>query len=415
MVDAGLVPEWKKRRYYLDVLAYHANKLYADLLYETDLQSNNLKEVEFEKSDGYGSKVPVEPLRGYYANKNRRKYFLDANLIDKLPLRVMDDNEELINKEDVIIRPLNPRPFKITPDGKMTVRELVDGLAPFAHDNPPLWKLLKIIAVAGMISRIYTCLATTSSFGKSSVFDIFHYLTDKCPVFKPRSVPGVLNHINGTGNMVFDETHRCKKDVRDIIEEFALQIGGGKSLYINGALKSANTKNRYDCSLQSITFLYNLVSNYDNPEKDYFEFIFSNNVAVGDRFLKLRFDGALVEKFDQSFNIPKTAEDNKMYYIDVAKTLLALQKIKRENKYSRRWKYHSYPDGLSNRHRLTYNNITWVVDFYSGSQAEYNDIISFLNDAVLNYKLMVAPLNQELVRLGGKDYVSGDDSEDLAE
>ena len=99
------------------------------------------------------------------------------------------------------------------------------------------------------ISRLYICIASESEFGKSSVFDVIHYLTDKSPVFKPRSVPGVLNQINGSGNLVFDETHRCKKEVRDIIEEFALQIGGGKALYINGAMQAKNTKARYNPKL----------------------------------------------------------------------------------------------------------------------------------------------------------------------
>ena len=406
-----MIEEKQKQIWYLDVLSTHANGLYSDLLYESDLQSSNLKEVEFEKMED-GLKTPIQALRGYYANKNRKKYFLDGKLVDQLPIRVMDKNEELINKEDVVIRPLNPRQFKIIPEGMIEVRKLIDDFAPFEHNNPPEWTLLKMIAIASYISRTYICIATTSAFGKSSVFDLLHYLTDKSPVFKPRSIPGVLNHINGTGNMVFDETHRCKKDVRDIIEEFSLQIGGGKSLYINGALKSANTKSRYDCTLQSITFLYNLVTNYNDPTKEYFEFIFSNNKAVDDRFLKFRFDGILTEKFKKEFDIPGTAEENKMLYINYAKTLLFMQKVKQENKYSRRFNHHMYPQKMSNRQRMSYENITWVIDFYSGSQKEYDDLVGFLNDSVYNYREMVAPLFNELVDIDRKA-LTGNDYEDV--
>ena len=391
-----------KQRMMLDVVATHANNLFSSLIYESNLSSSNLKEVEFEENTADG-RAPISPLRGYFARKDRRKYFLDGDYINSLPIRVGESTQELIDKEDVVIRPLAPTPFKITPEGKMLIRELIDSLAPFNHNNPPEWMLLKFIAIASYVARVYTCIATTSSFGKSSVFDLVHYLTDKSPVFKPRSVPGVLNQINGTGNMVFDETHRCKKDVRDIIEEFALQIGGGKSTYINGALKSGNTKERYDCTLQSITFLYNLVGNYQNPEKDYFEFIFSNNKAMSDRFLKFRFDGVLTEKWNKDFNIPKVAEDNKMFYINFAKTLLFMQKIKQENKVSRKWK-HNTKHHMSGRQKLSYDNITWVIDMYCDSQEEYDDYIDFLNDSILDYKTMIAPLfNVDPVSISEED------------
>ena len=379
-----------KQRFYLDTLSTHANNLFSSLIYESNLSSSNLKEVEFEEQTPNG-RAPITALRGYYARKDRKKYFLDKDIIDQLPIRVGKKVQELIDKEDIVIRPLSPTPFKITPEGKMKVRELIDSLAPFDHDNPPEWMLLKFIAIASYVARVYTCIATTSSFGKSSVFDLIHYLTDKSPVFKPRSVPGVLNQINGTGNMVFDETHRCKKEVRDIIEEFALQIGGGKSTYLNGALKSGKTKDRYDCTLQSITFLYNLVGNYTQPEKEYFEFIFSNNKAITDRFLKFLFDGVLTEKWNKDFNIPKVAEDNKMFYINFAKTLLFMQKVKQENSVSRKW-VHNKKHHMSGRQKLSYDNITWVIDMYCDSQEEYNDYVDFLNDSILNYKTMIAPL-----------------------
>ena len=386
----------EKKKWYLDVLSHHSAELYSSLIYEHDLSSNNLKEVEFEKSDNFGGRLGIKPIRGYFANKNKRKYFIEEQFVTELPLKIGNNNSELLDRDDVIIRPLNPAAFRIKPEPVIPVREMIDNFAPFEHSNPPDLLVLKFVTFASIIGKTFVCLATTSSFGKSSFFDLINYITDKCPVFKPRSVPGILNHINGDGNMVFDETHRCKKDVRDIIEEFALQIGGGKSTYINGALKSANTKQQYDCRNQSITFLYNLVSNYTDPEKEYFEFIFSNNKAIDDRFLKFRLDGALTEKFRKNFNIPKTANDNKMYYVGYAKTIKYLQQLKAENGYARRWVHKESPR-FTNRHRQSYEVITWLIDIYAFSQEEYDDICEFLNQSIIKYREMIAHLQDELI------------------
>lgn len=381
----------EKNRWYLDVLSTHSNNLYSTLLYERELQSNNLKEVEFEQED----KTTIE-LRGYYANKNRRKYWIDEEVINHLPIRIGSNNQELVCKEDVVIRPLNPTPFKITPEEIYKTKELIDSFAPFKHSNALHWTLAKIVALAGFIGRTYICESSVSSFGKSSLFDLIHFITDASPVFKPRSVPGVLNHINGNGNMVFDETHRCKKEVRDIIEEFGLQIGGGKTVYINGAMKSGGTKSKYDCLLQSITFLYNNVGNYSSVEKDYFEFIFSNNKAIDDRFLKLKFKGVLTEEFSKDFDIVGVAEANKMVYINTAKTLLFLQQEKLTNRYERRFKADSKLS-LKGRRKLVYKELTWLIDRYCENSEQYILLIDALDDCIIDYKLMIDGLEGESV------------------
>jgi len=381
--------EENKQLWMLDVLGSHNNKLYATLLYERELQSNNLKEVEFENTE-----KEALIFRGYFANKNRRKYWIDEEILKHLPIRIGEQNQELVNKEDVVIRPLNPTPFKITPEKKYSTKELIDNFAPFKHSNPLMWTLAKILAMSGFVCRTYVCISSESAFGKSSIYDLIHFLTDSSPVFKPRSVPGVLNHINGNGNMVFDETHRCKKEVRDIIEEFALQIGGGKTTYINGAMKSGGTKSKYDCTLQSITFLFNNTTNYENPLKDYFEFIFSNNKAINDRFLKVKLDGVLTEEFNKEFDIEGTAEANKMTYINYAKTLLFLQHQKQTNSYERRFKTNSSLR-FKGRRRMGFNEVSWLIDSYCDNQEQYDLLIKTFEQSIVGYDEMVADLKQQ--------------------
>jgi hypothetical protein len=259
------------------------------------------------------------------------------------------------------------------------------------------WKLYKLISLASYIGRTYICIATSPEFGKSGLFDVLHSLTDRCPVFKPRSVPGVLNHINGTGNMVFDDIIQgTKKEVKDIMEEFCLQVAWGRSVYINGAMKSNNTKSSYNCSNQSITFIYNTLDCYKGGNDIYFDDFFGNNKAIDSRFLKLKMDGMLTEKFDKNFDIIGCAEDNRQYYINVAKYLLHLQEVKQSNSYVLRWKNNSILD-VKGRRRAIYNDICWVIDMYSESQQEYDLLITELDKCIIAYKDMVSKPSDKYV------------------
>lgn len=369
----------------MDVLATHNQLMFDSLLYEHNITSDTLKEIDFDTA---------EPIRGFFAVKDRKKYWIDENIFVHLPIKAGQEFEELKqpNNDDVIFRPLKPVPFKIIPQQMFEIRKLIDDFVPFSHTNPQHWMLMKFISLMGYIGRTYCCVASNSEFGKSSIYDVLHYLTDKSPVFKPRSVPGVLNQINGTGNIIFDETHRCKKEVRDIIEEFALQIGGGKALYINGAMKCQRTKTKYNCVMQSITFLYNNVENYQDPKSDYFEFIFSNNKAIDSRFLKIKLDGKLQEKFDKDFDINAIAISNKVFYINFAKTLLYLQELKKSNGYTRRY-ITKYGGQLKGRRRMVFDEITWLIDMYCLTQDEYDNYVNGLDNAILDYQGMVNKLN----------------------
>lgn len=380
----------ESRKWHLETLTTHNSIMFDSLIHEHNIISENSKTVEFVEHP--------EEIEGYFARKERTKYFIDESLYDKLPIRVKQ-SEKLHNKEDVITRPVQVSAFKIVPEHTIKARQLINDLCPFDHTNPIDWTILKIIALMGFISRIYVCVSTESEFGKTSIFDVIHGLTDKCPVYKPRSVPGVLNKITGDGNIVFDEVHECSKDVKSIMEEFALQVGGGKSIYFNGAMKSGGTKSNYNCTLQSITFLYNNADQYKNPEKNYFDFIFTNNKALDTRFLKFKLKGILTEKFDRRFNIPKEAEENKMYYISIAKELVWLQEQKRKNDYERRFEINFALLDLKGRRKAVMDEITWLLDMYCESQKEYDEYLSRLEAAVLDYALMISGIKGDVLRV----------------
>jgi len=382
--------EEKNKKYHLDTLSAHKQNLYRRLLYEHNVQSKTLKIVEF----GMQSKdEKTEAIRGYFLIKNNKKYFINEEAYSDLPIEVeKEECDELVHSEDIVVRPLSYTPFKILPEKTMSVKELVDDLAPFKHSNPDNWRMAKINAIAGYVGKTFTCVSSISSFGKTSIFNILDSLTDKCPNFKPRSVPGVLNQITGDGNIVFDEAQEAKKEVKDIMEEFSLDIGGNKPVYINGALKSSRTKQEYPCPTQSITYLFNNTGNYKSPETDYFEYIFSNNKAIDNRFLKLKFDGELTEVFDRKFSIEDTAKQNESYYIKITKMLAYLKELKENNKYVRRYTRNKPLIVLTGRRKQVYDEISWIIDQYSDCQEEYDGLCDTLERAVLDYKLMISQL-----------------------
>lgn len=375
-------PKKSVRVFHMDVLQNHSSTLFENLIHSHNVTSNTLKEVEFE---GY------ELLRGRFAVKDRQKYWIPENILDELPITVKA-YEELKHKEDIVFNPTDIGKFRIKPEHTIPMRRLITEFVDFQHDNPDHWTLMKFVALAGYIGKTFVCVASEPSFGKTSIFNVIDMITDKCVVFKPRTVPGVLNKINSTGNMVFDEAHEAQKDTRDIMEEFTLNIGGGSTTYRNGAMKTHLTQSKYDCSLQSITFLFNNVDCYKDPEKKYFERIFSNNKAMDNRLLKLRLNGTLTQKFHRDFDIPTAAADNKMYYIQLAKEFVYLQEYKKSSDYDREYRTNSILN-LKGRRRIVYDEITWIIDQYCKDQKEYNYWIKVLDESIINYKLMVECLN----------------------
>ena len=389
------------QRFHLDVVSEHAISLFNDLINKHNVHSG-LKEMNF--IDKYEMEIAE---KGFFAKKEfkevERKYFIKNADRYNMPFKVKAFDEVKLKTAggyDIVMIPNTITPFKINPEQMMNPRILIDTLAPFENSNQDEYTLLKIVAITGFCAKIFIVNSSIPEFGKSSIYELLHYLTDKSPVFKPRSIPGVLHHITESGNMVFDEISK-KQEVKDIMEEFSLMIGGGKNQYINGAKKASGMKQTYDCSNQSITYLANEFQHYSNPEKEFFDYCFTNNPAMDSRFLKLKFTGKMTERFDKEFNIKQVAEDNKMLYINITKTLLWLSDVYKENKYDRRYKTNSpVAISLNGRRLQNYESITLLIDMYCVDQVEYDKFVKVLDNSIINYKTML-PIKQEV------DYTNG--------
>lgn len=390
------------KRWHLNALSTHQNILFETLIYPHHIVTESVKSIVFETCDG----LDCEPIRGFFAVKENKdgkkvKYFIEEELFEELPIRA-DNIQELYfadnqKSKSVVIRPINPSLFRIRPTQTyLDMHQFIDEFVPFQHSCPLIYTLLKVIGISAFVCKTFICISAPPEFGKTSIFNVIHSLTKKSPVFTPRRIPKILYEINTDGNMVFDEICSCQKDVKDCTEEFSLRVADGSPNYINGALKSTYTRNSYDVHEQSITYLYNLKKNYKN-ETDFFDNIFVNNDAIDSRFLKLKMEGIMTEQFDKDFNILKMAEENKLYYIGIAKQLLFLKQLRLINAYQRRFTDNTILS-LKGRRKATYDEITWLLDMYCKTQEEYDMMITILDDCIIKYKQMAGeeiPLKRE--------------------
>jgi len=390
----------KTRPWHHSVLTEYNAQMLSGLLYPHHVTTETPALYSFENEHH----KPLESdLRGYFAVKddgnNRSKYFISETAYKNLPVRVNSTDELLFSvsgRKDIVLYPTDVTPFSITPEKCFEHRTFFDTFAPFAHSEPEQWTLMKICAVMSLVGKTFLGICSLSEFGKTSIYQILHMLTKKAPVFQPRSLPGILVQINSDGVLVFDEAQGAASDVLKHMENFALQVAGNEPIYVNGAIRSKYTRTNYDVARQSLTFLYNLYSYYDTPEKEFWNNIWANQKAMESRFLCLKFDGTLLENFDKDFSTSKVASDNKMYYIHISKHLEHLKELKKSNKYTRRYTESNLLN-LKGRHKLIYDELTWGIDLYAESQAEYDKLVRMLDDRVVAYAHM---LGREMLRKG---------------
>jgi len=381
------------RKWHNSVLEAHNAIMFESLVYPHNIITTTSAQWILEDKDG----MEQEPIKGYFAlkdvNGKKCRYFIEDDIYDKLPVRV-EDNEAMLfkdssKKKSVIIMPTAVTPFRIKAEQVYkNNHNFINDIAPFEHTRQDMWTLNKIIAIMGYIGKTFLGVCSESEFGKSSIHLILDSITKKNPVFQPRSVPGVLAQITHDGNMVFDESQETSNEVKRCMENFSLQVGGNSPIYINGAMKSKNTKPRYDVSQQSITFLYNVYNHYKEPEKQFFDYIWSNKKAMDSRFLKIKLEGVLLERFDKDFDIVKEAEDNKLFYMDIAKHLLWLKGLKLSNAYQRRYSKEGQLR-LKGRHKIIFDEITWGIDLYCDTSEEYHKYFDLLESCITSYKQML--------------------------
>ena len=385
----------KSRKYHSDVIRMFNSIMFETLIHKHCITTDTVKIFTFE--DEYGENIQ-KLFRGYLASKemngHTKKYFIDEEFYKELPIRVNSDTEvymkEGAKSKSVIYAPTQDvTKFVINPEQCWDDNsQFIVDILPFKHSEPLYWELNKIIAVMGFVGKTFIAVSSGSEFGKSSVYKFIHGITNKSIVFKPRTPAGMLLNINETGNIVFDEVQQTTAETLRIIEEFSQTVADNSPEYVNGAIKSKGLKQIYNTINQSITYLFNLKTYYKNPNKQFFEHIWANPTALDTKFLKVKFEGILEEKFDKKFDIKKEAEDNKMLYIRIHKHLMYLKDLKVENKYKKRYNTDKLLL-LKGRHKIIYDEIVWGIDVFSKDQQSFDKMVGTLNTSIKAYREMV--------------------------
>jgi len=359
---------------------YEALK-FSTLLHEHNVISSSV--IRYEFADDNVNSDGITSVSGWLLKKDKILYLLDKDDINKLPIRINEKQiQEIILKNNKHVQILHePISFKITPNKIFTFRTLIDSMCPFKHSQPDNYTLYKIIMVGAWLDRYYVRLCTESEFGKDSFSTPMQsLLQDYRVVSEPRTVPAILREITRDGVIVFNEAcGNLKKDVKDVMEGFMLNVAADDPIYKNGAKASAahGTKDVYDISGESVVAIYNNLQQYKEVKK-YFDYQFNNNDAIQSRLLPLKANGVLLEDFSIELDFADLAEKNQTYYANVLKSL-SWYKQNHFAEYSQNTHFKPIStDFLSNRHKNTFNKIMAKIALYCENQEEYDKFVNLL-------------------------------------
>jgi uncharacterized protein YktA (UPF0223 family) len=289
-------------------------KQFTDTIYEGVLAPNHISggevKVKYDEDYYYGFKLK----KGLYT------YFLQSEHLEHLPLKVTR-SEKFDYKGDVMSFIRGLQSINMTPEEKMSFRQLVDSYNNFAHTNPDDWTLAKICALGAFITRVNLRFITEQGLGKDSLVNgVIELSEDGSNIYK--ATLAKLEYELRNKYIVINEVSTSKKDDKELFEQFFLEAGAFSNTYLarsRAVSGGAGKKERYDISKTSILVLQNTPEYYLETNKDLFETVFTR--AVYHRFLPVFLEGHLSEEFNANFDFDQVLSDNKDELVDWIKTL----------------------------------------------------------------------------------------------
>lgn len=341
-----------------DTISKFNNELYKDIFTSENIVSSK-KSITFNGEKFYG----------FFLEKDKEKYFMISEFIDKLPLKVKVFKEgdykgdvfKFVGKVESIIIPAEKR---------MEFRKLVDIMPMFQHTNPLHFKLFKLVSITAYIDRINVRTSTDAGFGKDSVVNIIMQLVNST-----KNIYGAtfakLEYSLTNKLIILNEMGNLKEDDKHNMQEFLLATGAYFNDYTKRSRKTNNTQEQYDISKLSLLVFYNLPDYYINKSQEYFDQLFTQ--AVINRFIPFVFDGRLTTNFGQVFDIDDVMIKHKQTYKDIIATL---NYFKQNNVKEIKYKVDkslTFPDTLK-RYERTFNTILKYVSEYAESQEEFDEL-----------------------------------------
>ncbi len=376
------------KRYNNAVVSTHNSNLFSEVISEQNVQSYRMM-PKFKTKD-----IPEQTItrEGYFVIKERQKYFINAEAFKEMPIKMIS-HEEVIDKNDNLVYLINDyKSFNIRPENVFDKEnnyfkdryEFFEDFYGVNHSEALQFKAFKVLMFACEIGKVSLCISTEKGFGKTQIAKLLSNMCNDSSVSPVGSKKGMLDKFSGNGCLWLDEAKDMTPDQKKAREELILHLAGSSDSIKNGSLKTSQTKSEYNIKQQSMCLLYNLVEYY-SKNSDFFDYAVDNKDAVFDRIFQFRFTGMSTEVFDDRFDFDKTAEENKMFYINCAKYIKYLKKLIRTDDYKERFKY-GWSSELTSRKTSQLMDIKWVADFFSRNQEEFTEVMSCIEKANNDYQ-----------------------------
>lgn len=367
------------------LLGQFRTQTYSELLDHHHLDRSTAKLFEFKETLEHGARYT--PLQGFSLIKDNVKYLIEKEKLEMLPLRILKTTELNTSNNDVVQVITEARSFRVRARADFTFKQLID-MDGLVHSTPEQWTLWKIVCWAARLARINIRASANPGFGKTSYFNILHHIVNSTYVLAPRSVPGMAQGFTEKGVLVLDEMGKMTSDIRLQVECCILKLGEFSAYVTLGTAGSLayNTKAKYNTPHLSLVCLFNRLGDYQD-EREFFDFMWSNNKAMNNRLLPLKMDDgnldtmqfiessiALTEEIKEKFyGIMRSCEYyqqgwiNQSLNINEAAITHYLTEMKKKHK-------------LAGRHLLSFRTILCFIYLYAESDENafklYADLLS---------------------------------------
>ena len=369
------------KKWHNTVLDIHEKSLFNSVI--RDEHINSVRKMQ-KFTDMNGNKT--KPIEGFMAQKGGQKYFIEPHIADSMPIKV--DHEAVTklidDQQNLVYKPTKVKSFKITAGKVFEPQEFLNDFMPLDHSNCEVYDAFKLFCIACEIGKIGACISTEKGFGKSNIYKSIGHVTNLTHVVPVGTYKGMLGRVNGKGSLVIDEIINVGSEKKKDLQKIILNMLGSDDNIKNEALKTGGTKDEYDIKEQSFIMLYNLIEDLGGDSSNFFDNIVKNHPAIMDRVLKLRFTGMISTVWHKNFNMRETAEQNRTYYINVAKYMQYLRELLRSGEYQYRYSY-NWTYGLSSRKAQMLMDIKFVMDFFSTNQEDFSRRMKVIEDAMRNY------------------------------
>ena|SRR3990167_1123573 len=340
-----------------------------------------------------------EELHCWVAKKDKRDYLISDEKISTLPRKI--ENSILI-REDKAIYHFITKSAKVgfTPEKHYSFRELIDLFCSMKHTNNLHQRLLWLIAVGSLLTRINCRIAGNIELGKDSTFNILGYLTNAYAVFdKPRTLAKLEFGLNNKV-LVINEVIMGKEEERQNIHDYLLSIGSLSPTYHSKSRATTGKRENYDINNFSLVICYNHLNEIAEKDKqNYFDFSFGKNIL--ERFIAFKLNGKLdIAQFRDKVN----------YNTDIDYDLLKIARTLEW--YKQNWRTELKPFsistaqyGLSERQQEMVHRLAEIISLYAETPEERDELIKELLNCNIAYRQMVLG-NNILQDFNGKKTIS---------